>query len=429
MRPRLASIESSRISKVSSIPWHFFAAGLLCLLLATPPVIANDKPSTSAPTNSEELLRFLIREIDAAKDRVHTASYVVKWDGENISAEGVRSTKAMSASVWRDGEKRFSVFDTDTHVTGKTFPKEGVLQQTTYRLLINEQYTAVWIVGNSLASVYDHLSIDRRSDEENDIIQTSSLRDVLRYGFGDGDGSLGSAYQRLADRKWSVEERKNANAKLEYHVEVRSADADSHSPPYREYVIEPDKGFLITYFAIRTPEGDLGMERKVLDAQALGDGVWMPTSIEDITYARWKRERRASLHANENPIMSRSMIRLTDVHVGEKIPDDRFDIDRLLIPAEIIILRKDVRQRVTPWRLVDGKLVPQDIADSFKHEVRAKASANPAAEKIEQTRTTRVDAGVVPTSRSRGLAIMATVTLALGLSAYLLYRWRARHQL
>jgi len=162
--------------------------------------------------------------------------------------------------------------------------------------------------------------------------------------------------------KWEVEEVRAADGAVRFVVRARRPDMAAGELPEREYTLAPDQDFLITDFILRRSSGEVTVDS--IHAERLGpDAVWFPTKIERVV-------RRAADHGDGNSralgeTILKQRIQLSDIALNEPIPDKAFSVGALNVSPSVIVLRTSLAGNVTQWRVREGKLIPQDVADSF----------------------------------------------------------------
>lgn len=246
--------------------------------------------------------------------------------------------------------------------------KGGVVdrQEKCRRMVMNKGYLALWDTDQMNAQVWEYGDIAHLPKKIRVEYLAHTSR-VLVKGFGDGDSSFESCYDRVrSGGKWRFEVVERPD---EYQVNVYFG---GKTLPTREYFIAPNQGYLITR-CITHDENALIMIDVAVEVQQVKEGFWFPKS--------WCMKQYDTEDAKQqpaSPFLTDDMS-ISDLSFSDTPPDGMFKWTQLGIAANVSVNREDVRGVVQPFRVVGRELVPFQFVDELvrMRDLEAQVHASP----------------------------------------------------
>jgi len=278
-----------------------------------------------AAHSQEDLLNFLIEQNEAAKEKIKTAEYKVKWTQNLEVKEGLRHNEGFG-EVKMKGDWRLSTQECNASV-----PATGWKQKQTQRMVINDKYLAYWpTVGNAYIYQDDHQSLKELSDHSKLYRDRLTTPDMFSFNFAFG-GEKNATFKEMMklhpDKiKWTAEESKRSNGDTVYLIKRYSPFMNDPTKPDAVWTIDPQKGFLVTQAEFYSKAGNVWITRKT-EPKEIGSGIWIPASYQEHRYGNPK-----DIQERKDP-ESTTTIQLEDISINDEISDDYFVIESIL-PVE-----------------------------------------------------------------------------------------------
>jgi hypothetical protein len=217
-------------------------------------------------------------------------------------------------------------------------------------LVVNGKYVGVWpAFGNSTAYQYDIEGMDQMPSELRAKIDVNSPPNVLRYGFGVGAFLLRDLLDVPPPGTVKALEQRVTGGGTAFKIVVSA-------PDFRIlYLLDPNKGFLITYSTAERLKGGrwLASQDCRVGCEKTARGVWFPSKIE----RAWYPESAPLGKAKPSSLMK---IAVSDIRCEERIPDEAFTVDALGFPKDkTTLLRAFVDGTKTAYVYRGDRLVPQ----------------------------------------------------------------------
>jgi hypothetical protein len=270
----------------------------------------------------EDLLSFLIEQNEAAREKIKTAKYRVKWTQDVETKDEPRHNGGFG-EVKIKGDWRFSI-----HENNVSIPTTGFKQKQTPRMVINDKYLAYWPeIGNAYIYQYDHQSLKELSDDSKIHFNLFSTPDRYSFNFAFG-GEKETTFKEMMklhpdETKWSAEEATQSNGDIIYLIKRYSRFMNDPAIPDAVWTIDPQKGFLVTQAVFYSKAGNVWVTRKI-EPKEIGSGVWIPAFYQELCYGKPTDPK-----AREKPDRN-NIVQLEDVSINNEISDDYFAIESIL---------------------------------------------------------------------------------------------------
>ena len=270
----------------------------------------------------DDLLKFLIGQNEAAKEKIKTAEYKVQWTGDTETKEGLRHDEGFG-EVKMKGDWRFS-----TQECNASIPATGWQQKQTQSMVINDKYLAYWpTFGNAYIYQDDHQSLKDLSDDAKLRRNLHTTPDIFAINVtfgGERDTTFKEMMKLHPDEiRWTAEESKEPNGDTVYLIKRYSPFMNDSAKPDGVWTIDPQKGFIVTQAIFYSKAGNTWVTRKT-ESKEIGSGIWVPTSYQEQRYGK-PSDPKASQEPN-----SSITIQFEDVSINNEIPDNFFVIESIL---------------------------------------------------------------------------------------------------
>ena len=272
--------------------------------------------------SKERLLNFLIEQNEAAREKIKTAEFKVKWTATNKTTEGLRHDKGFG-DVKIKGNWRLS-----TKEYGASIPATGWTQKQTASMVINDKYLAYWpSIGNSYIYQDDHQSLKELSDDaklRRDLHTTPDFF-IINVAFGGERETTFKEMMKLHQGKinWTAQESKAPNGDTVYMIKRYSSSMIDTTKPDAIWTIDPQKGFLVTQAEFYSKSGNIWVTRKI-EPKQISDGIWLPISYQEQRYG----EPTAPQPSKE--LDSSTTVQLENISINKEIPDNYFVLESIL---------------------------------------------------------------------------------------------------
>lgn len=269
-----------------------------------------------------DLLKSLIEQNEAARAKIKTAAYRVKWTMDFELKEGLRHDEGFG-EVKMKGDWRYSTQDCNASI-----PATGWKQRQTRSMAINDKYLAYWpTIGNAYIYQDDHQSIKGLSDDAKLRRNTHTTPDIFSFGFAFG-GERQTTFREMTklhpDKiKWTAQEAKQPNGDTVYLIKRYSPFMNDPAKPDGVWTIDPQKGFLVTQAVFYSRAGNIWVTRKT-EPKEIHSGIWIPVSYRELRYGK-PDDPQAGKTPNQSTI-----IQLEDISVNQEMPDECFTIESIL---------------------------------------------------------------------------------------------------
>jgi hypothetical protein len=269
----------------------------------------------------KDLLKFLIGRNEAARRKIKTAQYRVKWTADLQVREGRRHNEGVG-EVKMKGDWRLS-----TQECNASIPATGWKQKQTPSMVIN--------------------------DKSPDIF-------ALRFAF---DGARRTTFREMMklhpDKiQWTAEEAKQPSGDTVYLIKRCSPFMHDPAKPDGVWTIDPQRGFLVTQAVFYSRSGNVWITRKT-EPKEFGSGIWVPVSYHERRY-----ESPTDPQAGKEPD-SRTTIRLEEISINDEISDDYFGI-MSIFPEEYrgstVLFRKGLDGNTEAYLYRNGRFVVRDLS-------------------------------------------------------------------
>ncbi len=310
----------------------------------------------------DDLLNFLIEQNEAAREKVKTAEYKVKWTSDLETTKGFRNNKGFG-EVKIKGDLRFSTQECDVSI-----PATGWQQKHTQRMVINDKYLAYWpSFGNGYIYRDDHQSLEKLSDDSklNRVLHTTPDMFALDIAFGGEKGTNFKEMMKLHPDEitWTAEESRQSNGRTVYLIEKFSPFMNDSTKPAAVWTIDPEKGFLVTQAVFYSKAGNIWITRKI-EPREIGNGIWFPASYQENRYGK-PTDPEVIEKSDHN-----TAIQLEDIKVNNVISNDFFVIESIL-PKEYrestTLFRKGLDGSSEAYVYRNGGYLLREIWHSLEH--------------------------------------------------------------
>lgn len=310
----------------------------------------------------EDLLNFLIEQNEAAREKIKTAEYKVKWTVDDETKEGLRHDEAFG-EVKMKGDWRFS-----TQELNASIPSTGWKQKQSQSMVINDKYLAYWPkIGNPYIYQDDHQSLKELSDEAKHSRMLHTTPDISSFNVVFG-GERNVTFKEMMklhpdEIRWTAEETKQSNGDSVYLIKRYSPFMNDPAKPDGVWTIDPQKGFLVTQSVFYNKVGNVWVTRKT-EPKEINSGIWLPVSYQEHRYGK-----TTDLQASTKPKRSIS-IQLEDISVNNEIADDHFVLESIL-PEEhresTTLFRKGLDGDTEAYVHRNGGYILREVWHSLDH--------------------------------------------------------------
>ncbi|MBI4559369.1 MAG: hypothetical protein HY706_17420 [Candidatus Hydrogenedentes bacterium] len=325
---------------------------LLPLLVIAIPVLSPNTSAQESPDQRAEAMKLLgvlaaVQQENRARVKSFSATIAETWKfyttrqgtTEHFDRQATLKEKMKGGFICAQRVEK----DTITGPNPRTVERQA-------RLVVNDQYIAEWDARNPVVRLIDYDRqtgmpvLTRRS------YRTIFPRDVLSYGFGDGELTLQGIYDHLSkeqEMNLSVEKGAAQDEKDVYRVKIYDKSSEQ---PFEELTVDTGKGALITR-AVMFSGSKITQEMKVLAKEA-APSVWFPVVWEEVIYTKSKE-------TGDLVERTRSRCEIKDLEVNQEIPDEQFTWKGLDLRPETQIIRVDRSGAERIMVVVNGELVPE----------------------------------------------------------------------
>ena len=320
---------------------------------------------TLSADEGDDLLNFLLIQNEEARRKVATVSYKFELQsdvtsnvqGAHLPAAVVRGPRSIqmriSTEEFKKGKWRYSSMEQLSKIVYLE-SKQTKEQKRHERTVFNDDYAVSWLVGSIYAYQFDHKSIATMSNLAHAHFLLQSI-DPIEYGFGTGEYSMRELYQKMKDKTPFKAEEHVSDGRTVYHIKQFSSRMLDSDQPSCIYVIDPEKGFLVTSFTAHNPDGSVSRERKVKVEKMQGYDIWLPVRIQEKAYRR-KSETSAYLPELRKTVK----IALSNIKVNEPIEDEKFTLAALELTDKVCLMRQMLDGETVPMLRKDGVWLPSE---------------------------------------------------------------------
>lgn len=303
---------------------------------------------------AEDLLKFLIEQNEAARQKIRSYSYTISLEWKDESKADQPALKG-EGEVKRRGDYLWSKYRRTAF--NKT---AGEMQERELRVVVNDKYMASWpMVGGPLAYQDDHSSFDTIDPRIKTRIRIDTPFEVLPYCFGDTVRSFRESVNLHPEKtKWDAIEVNAPDGRLLYQIRRFVPIMNDASKPDMIWVVDPDRGFLATETISYKPDGKVWISRSIETTEA-AEGVWFPLGYAENRYGGRGATDAQVLTEWRNG-------KLTHVRVNDEFPDEQFRIDALHLredKPDIVVVRTGLDGRTVPYVYRQEGLIPQELAE------------------------------------------------------------------
>jgi len=328
----------------------------------------------------EDLLNFLIEQNEAAKEKIKTAEYKVKWTANDETKEGLRQDEGLG-EVKMKGDWRLSTQELDASI-----PATGWSQKQTARMVINNKYLAYWpSFENAYIYQDDHQSLKELSDDAKLRHDLHTTPDIYSFNFAFG-GERETTFKEMMklhpDKiRWTAEEARQPNGDTVYLIKRYAPFMNDPTKPDGVWTIDPQKGFLVTQAVFYSKAANVWVTRKT-EPKEIDNGIWFPASYQEYCYGE-----PTELQAREKPTQS-TEVQLQDISINKEIPDDYFVIESIL-PEEhresTTLFRKGLDGNIEAYLYKNGGYILRDIWHALDHSIATTLENNTAVAEKQET--------------------------------------------
>lgn len=349
------------------------------LLFISCAAIAND---------DSELITFVLIQNAEAYNRMSSLSYKCEYECDMDLGD----PPAPVGSIWANvGNRKVPRISSGPPRGGRTHAKgyEEVIQKGSLRwtskqehktwdaggaqdfharTVINNDYAAMWYVGQPYAYQFDHESIPSISPKAARRLTLSSSRDCMRYTMGPLDKSYLQQYMETRDtRRWEIEEKILADSSSLFYIkEYFGSGTPSDSNHLRRVlVIDPMKDFLVTRSTYYQPDGTIAVKADVTLEKSENANIWLPKAIDEKRYYP-----ASNTHSSGNDVMKWLRINVTDVLVNPEIDDRQFTLNALEIPDGVKLVKRLTGGFESILVKRNGDFEMEAVADQFDQIVQ-----------------------------------------------------------
>jgi hypothetical protein len=347
---------------------------------------------SAAGGENRDLINFLLQQNEQARQQALTVKYEFSESVRQLKPSA-EYTSTVTGSVKQRGRSRWSEHTAATNVIHKQEQ-----QTSTIRTVISQDYYANWIKGTLNANLRRHAGIENMREDEKLRYSVLAAPDVLLWGFGLGGETWREAYEKHRDvNRWDVQEVALPAGGSAYQIKRYTPYTNDRGQPDLEFLVEPDRGFLITQLTAYTRTGEVALEVKV-GVSRISGGHWFPEDVDYKAYA-------APQQGQERVVEMTRAVRLSEVEVDPKIPDEQFTWQSLGLTDGTHLIERSVTGEASSFVCLNGKLVPLEIMRSFEsglRDSRVSLQAEPAKPPNAGSK-----AGVEPAIASRAARAVA----------------------
>jgi hypothetical protein len=396
--------------------------------------------------DTDSAIAFVFKQTALSRQRIKSATYTVKFNTQTRQPDGTWQQRPSTQTVLRDGAQFASTWDTMVPPPRKISspaPPDNLasplqsnpdLVPITFRVVRNNSYMA-YRGGdeNPIVYVYDHLSIAQQSDESRSHSIGMMLPDMLLYGFGDGSGDLGEWHATAKTQwRWTVDDG-TENGHHVYTIKLFSKDPQATMPRV-VYTIDADQGFLITTLRTYMRNGAPVAKLTVFGEPVGPDQIICPAKVLDEHYPAWNPKLAKLTNSSPDVVVHKDEYTLGDIKINEPVSAECFTVNALKVPANKVVLRTDISNVITPWRILDGKLVTEAQAKSLGappdvlHENIAAAAALDLATARETIKANRSFLDKATSMPQFAFEVLAVAAIALATRIYAVHRAQRKTQ-
>ncbi len=283
----------------------------------------NDPGTLAGP----ELLKFLELQIKNARAKIKTLDAQVNYSYVSPPQVNMFEGKPMASPTHGDASIHY-IADGGQRLILQTRNQEGPdetpPQHTTRRFVLNDNYSAWWWVGNSLAEQQDHKSIASRSE------RARTFEAIAAAGNSPFDYAFGvtalvnlddmHAHDALWHNSWSAAEKTDSGVHW-YEISVHRPDAAGKNVLVVVIRVDPSKDYLVTAAKGFYPDG-LPSNEATVTAELNGQsGIWFPSHVVDRHI--WERAARRYDKTGANDDRGHFASPDQRTHRSAAIPDHR----------------------------------------------------------------------------------------------------------
>jgi len=311
--------------------------------------------SWAAASDDQELLDFVLTQTAQAAKRISSLSYNFRYEIDyEPDRYGQRRRPAHvvgSGQVLQQGVKRSTSWD-----MVRTWSDRPDQEQIENRTVINDDYFAFWHVGNKFAYEYDHespASMHRRAKE----FQKVSARDHMAYAFGPYCNLKERYLDTVGRYQWKAESQTQPDSTVLFYVHMITPWMQKTDQPEVTYVIDPQKGFLITRRFDYHTDGRLKTDVKVSveEFQVNGEGMCLPVRIEE------KKFQPRNGGSDQPKLRSSFKAELSDFNVNQPFDDEKFTVEALGLTNDIVLIQQTIAGQLISLIYRDGVFIPEDM--------------------------------------------------------------------
>jgi hypothetical protein len=328
------------------------------------------------------LLEFLLLQNEAARARIDSAAYTVRYGKEYDRGRGKKRVQGSSQLKF-SGKWRWELEDFK-----RSTEPGGVLEhEAKSSVVVNDEYVGLHLEEGLPAYVFMHERIEKPNPEGQKWPETQNQTDVLDLVFGSHGQSLREYLAPDPVRAVASEERDPNDGHVFYRITVyNSAYSVDPKDPDSVFLLDPEKDFLITQAAYFNKGGGLWLNRtfelsKVRDAQ--GRELWFPARFEEARHGKSSDLDKAPA---QTEVQTASVV---DPEVNISIPPEQFELGTLTADFDQPIIIWEIDGTEKGGGYIDGRIVsPLDafyalrdgkgILDTLATEIPARSDVEQA---------------------------------------------------
>lgn len=282
------------------------------------------------PAEQDALLKSVIAQNTAALKKTESMYVDFSWQWEatyepanqpGMSMPGGPLKSEGHARIWRSGSNCYEDLDLKN-----VWISTGQVHDVSSIIVYNDRYLAKYHKRAKQIEVYRFENRQSLYAPVDNLITQYPYPDILDFGFGTSSRRLAECFEKQTGYdpprfEWSIS-KQVAEDKATYLIKSEHISGENPGVWY-EFVVDPDRGFLVTEHRAYDKFGKVRLETTV-DPQLLSGGQWFPKTVVE---KRSERETRETYTVNE-------------IHLGESIPDFQFEIEAMDFEPEQVLMKE-----------------------------------------------------------------------------------------
>lgn len=292
-----------------------------------------------------DLMPFLIARNEASKEKIKNVSYA--YDKSYQRYSGGRRTTATSGEVIKNGDSERSTY------------RQGGRET---RFVANDQYIVFVTTQFANAQWYDYPTTQSRMTQR--IVEARKSHTPSSWDIQSCFGLPNKPLREMVEVKnagirYEAIETKDESGRRIYHLRRFMAGRKNPKSPETVWVIDPDKGYLITGMTSYHDDGSVWLKNSFKLKEVSG-GVWFPVEFSE-TY-------------NDSQLQYERSMTINDIKLNPPVDESEFVIEALDLKSldpRIVFLRTEADGTKSVYTNENGKLVKMHTSNKPARRTRA----------------------------------------------------------